>query len=260
MAAACSLLVDTGGLESNDAPPVNDSGAAPNDASDAAVIFEVSTDAPPDDSPAAPGCDSIVSDDFDHVDLGTNWSAVTTNGGTAVLTTATYVSGPKALEITLTPTSPTATPSVYLGRTFTKRKRVCCRFAVDADDAENGNTHHLFKLLGDGGNYDIVFTEEDGQLEIVEAHYSTTNPSFTHSFPKTTAPTGWKHIRFEAALPAGTGVGSFSLRIEDVVVVQGDLGTDIDDLSYDEVHFGSDYTQGAMERKLRYDDVGCGTF
>ncbi len=250
----CTLFLDTSNLSSGQDAARPDAALDAPDAPDASADAPGS-DAPPGDTGAPPACSGAFADSFDQGALGATWDGLQQANGTLALDTIFVKSAPNALLVTALPDG--GTIQAFLYKKLPTAKAVCCEFSMksDADDIQ------LFKLKGNGGNYNVIFGNGSGNVYLNEGYYAgPVDPGIDRQISTLArSVTTWPRIHIEVAFPSGPGKGTLTVFTDGVLALKDTLGSDDYDLNVDRVEVGMIYAESVgTTRTARYDDLTCG--
>lgn len=254
--AGCSLLLDTSDAN---APAPAPRPFVPTPSFEAGVDSSVGDAGAPADGSTAPtddgggdaglDCADTVNDDFDTAALGARWDAVNPQTATIAIDSADAFSKPSSLLVTL-PATPESSGS--LAKNVPGAKSVCCQMRVRLP------TEHVrfLELMGRAADYRVYAAISQSQMSMGEVLSSSSSP-INRGAGSWQTDGAWRHVRFEAKLPAGAGIGTLKIHVDGMLAIDTTLGHASEDLTFDKITLGAPYAQVPSGGTVRFDDVRC---
>lgn len=260
--AACSLLVDTGGLAGTPASTEGD--AAPSSASGDASADAIDAPAADGASPADAATDALADggapcvggawfcDDFEGT-FGAKWSNNEASGGT-VLRVADAKTGAFAMQAQVEAVA--GGRYANLIRTFAAvPSRLACDFDLKLSAVPTAGEIDVIDLKRGAGNakHSVYLASFDGTWGIYELLEMNTSTVVDRGATTALAPPKgqWLHVRFE------TDFDSLSLAVDGVPVAKLSGLTPLPGATSSHLAIGLPYVSGSQSASLLVDNLAC---
>jgi hypothetical protein len=212
----------TGSTDAGGAPPPADSGGGPPPADSGHPTDAGPKDAgtPAPDSAPPPGfcagSTTLFCDDFDEsTPLAAPWDQLTGTGGSEAVSSASYVSSPDSMRVTVNPNQPDNSIDLAGYKSFPAKQGAAgtatLAFEIEIDAADTSSTSDAIlgaiQLWNGSAYYDVeleaFYQSSTNDFKVSMSEYGSTNTYVQH-FASSPIPLGvWTKVALEITLPAG---------------------------------------------------------